>query len=44
LSDYVETIAAERYRNYLKEEGRKRRRSEWTQHVIAALPAGKIDI
>jgi septin family protein len=37
LSDYVETIAAKRYRNYLKEEERKRRRSEWTQHVIAAL-------
>jgi hypothetical protein len=36
LSDYVETIAAKRYRNYLKEEERKRRRSEWT-HVIAAL-------
>ena len=44
LSDYVETIAAKRYHNYLKEEERKRRRSEWTQHVIAALPAGKIDI
>jgi hypothetical protein len=37
LSDYVETIAAKRYRNYLKEEERKRRRSDWTQHIIAAL-------
>jgi hypothetical protein len=37
LSDYAETIAAKRYRNYLKEEERKRRRSEWSQHVIAAL-------
>jgi hypothetical protein len=37
LSDYVETIAAKRYRNYLKEEESKRRRSESTQHVIAAL-------
>jgi len=37
LSDYVETIAAKRYRNYLKEEERKRRRSDWTRHVIAAL-------
>ena len=37
MSDYAETIAAKRYRNYLKEEERKRRRSEWTQHVIAAL-------
>jgi len=36
LSDYVGTIAAERYRLYLKEE-RKRRHSEWTQHVIAAI-------
>jgi len=34
LSDYVETIAAKRYRNYLKEE---ERRSDWTRHVIAAL-------
>ncbi|HYA84039.1 MAG TPA: hypothetical protein VEH06_11415 [Candidatus Bathyarchaeia archaeon] len=37
MSDYVETIAAKRYHNYLKEEERKRRRSEWTRHVIAAL-------
>jgi hypothetical protein len=37
LSDYVETIAAKRYRNYLREEERKTRRSEWTQHIIAVL-------
>ena len=37
MSDYVETIAAKRYRNYLKEEEGKRRRSEWKQYVIAAL-------
>jgi hypothetical protein len=36
LSDYVGTIAAKRYRLYLKEE-RKKRYSEWTQYVIAAL-------
>jgi uncharacterized membrane protein len=37
LSDYIETIAAKRYRNYLREEERKTRRSEWTQHIIAVL-------
>ena len=37
LSDYVGTIAATRYRLYLKEEERKRRHSEWTQNVIAAI-------
>jgi hypothetical protein len=37
LSDYVGTIAAKRYRLYLKEEERKRRFSEWTQNVIAAI-------
>jgi hypothetical protein len=37
LSDYVGTIAAKRYRLYLKEEERKRRYSEWTQYVIAAI-------
>ena len=37
MSDYVGTIAAKRYRLYLKEEERKRRRSEWTQYVIAAI-------
>jgi hypothetical protein len=36
LSDYVGTITATRYRLYLKEE-RKRRHSEWTQNVIAAI-------
>ena len=36
MSDYVGTIAAERYRLYLKEE-RKRRYSEWKQYVIAAI-------
>ncbi|MBV9178438.1 MAG: hypothetical protein JO297_15540 [Nitrososphaeraceae archaeon] len=34
--DYIDTIAAERYRLYLKEEERKRRYSEWKQYVIAA--------
>ena len=37
LSDYVGTIAAKQYRFYLKEEERKRRHSEWTQYVIAAI-------
>jgi hypothetical protein len=37
LSDYVGTIAAKRYRFYLKEEERKRRYSERTQYVIAAI-------
>jgi hypothetical protein len=37
LSDYVGTIAAKRYRLYLKEEERKRRHSDWTQHVIAVI-------
>ena len=37
LSDYACTIAAERYRRYLKEEQRKRSHSEWTQYVIAAI-------
>ena len=37
LSDYVGTIAAKQYRFYLKEEERKRRYSERTQYVIAAI-------
>jgi len=37
LSDDVGTIAAKRYRVYLKEEDRKRRRSEWTQYIITRL-------
>jgi hypothetical protein len=37
MSDYVDTIAAERYRLYLKEEERKRRYSEWKQYIIAAI-------
>jgi len=37
LSDYVGTIAAKRYRLYLKEEERKKRYSEWTQYVIASI-------
>ena len=37
LSDDVGTIAAKRYRLYLKEGDRKRRHSEWTQYVIAAI-------
>jgi len=37
LSDDVGTIAARRYHLYLKEEDRKRRHSEWTQYVIAAI-------
>jgi septin family protein len=37
LSDYVGTIAAKRYRLYLKEEERKRRHTEWMQYVIAAI-------
>jgi hypothetical protein len=36
LYDNVGTIAAKRYRLYLKEE-RKRRHLEWTQRVIAAI-------
>ena len=37
MSDYVGTIAAKRYRLYLKEEERKKRHSEGTQYVIAAI-------
>jgi hypothetical protein len=37
MSDYVGTIAAKRYCLYLKEEERKRRYSEWTEYVIAAI-------
>jgi len=37
MSDYVDTIAAKRYRLYLKEEEGKRRYSEWTQYVIDAI-------
>ncbi|MDQ6667667.1 MAG: hypothetical protein M3Y53_05500 [Thermoproteota archaeon] len=37
MSDYVGTIATTRYRLYLKEEERRRRHSEWTQYVIAAM-------
>jgi hypothetical protein len=36
MPDYMDAIAAERYRLYLKEE-RKRRYSEWKQYVIAAI-------
>jgi hypothetical protein len=37
MSDYVGTIAARRYRLYLKEEERKSRHSGWIQYVIAAI-------
>ena len=38
LSDDVGTIAAKRYRLYLKEEEeRKKRYSQWMQYVIAAI-------
>jgi hypothetical protein len=37
LFDHIETIATKRYRNYLREEERKTRRSEWTQHIIAVF-------
>jgi hypothetical protein len=37
MSDYVGTIAARRYRLYLKEEERKSRHSRWMQYVIAAI-------
>jgi hypothetical protein len=37
LYDNVATIAAKRYRLYLKEEGCRRRHLEWTQRVIAAI-------
>jgi hypothetical protein len=37
LSDYLGTIAAKRYRLYLKEEERKSRHSAWMQYVIAAI-------
>jgi hypothetical protein len=37
MSDYVATIAAKRYRLYLKEEERKSRHSGWMQYVIAAI-------
>jgi len=37
LSNVVGTIAAKRYRLYQKEEDKKRRHSEWTQYIIAAI-------
>jgi septin family protein len=37
MSDYVATIAAKRYRLYLKEEERMRRHSKWMQYVVAAI-------
>jgi hypothetical protein len=37
LYDNVATIAAKRYRLYLKEEERTRRHLEWTKRVIAAI-------
>ena len=37
LSDYLGTIAAKRYRLYLKEEERNKRHLEWTQYVIAPI-------
>jgi hypothetical protein len=37
MSYHIDTIAAKRYHLYLKEEDRKRRHSEWTQYVIAAI-------
>jgi hypothetical protein len=33
----VGIIAEKRYRLYLKEEERKRRHSEWSQYIIAAI-------
>ncbi|MDQ6864796.1 MAG: hypothetical protein M3044_13350 [Thermoproteota archaeon] len=37
LAKLFDKLAAKRYRLYLKEEERKRRYSEWTQYVIAAI-------
>jgi hypothetical protein len=37
LSDEIGTIAAKRYRLYLKEEDRKKRHSEWTKYIITAI-------
>ena len=37
MSDYVATIAAKRYRLFLKEEERKSSHSGWMQYVIAAI-------
>ena len=37
MSDYVGTIAARRYRLYLKEEEMKSRHSGWMQFVIASI-------
>jgi hypothetical protein len=37
LYDNVATIAAKRYRLYLKEEECRKRHLEWTQRVIAAI-------
>jgi hypothetical protein len=37
MFDYLGSIAAKRYRLYLKEEERKKRYSEWMQNVIAAI-------
>jgi hypothetical protein len=37
LYDNVATIAAKRYRLYLKKEERRRRHLEWMQRVITAI-------
>jgi hypothetical protein len=37
LVNYVGTIAANRYRLYLKKEEMERRHSQWTQYVISVI-------
>jgi hypothetical protein len=36
-NEYIATLAAKRYQNYLKEEEKKRRYSKWLEEIIAAI-------
>jgi len=36
-NEYIATLAAKRYQNYLKEEEKKRRYSKWLEEIIAGI-------
>lgn len=36
-NEYIATLAAKRYQNYLKEEEKKRRYSKWLEEIITAI-------
>jgi hypothetical protein len=36
-NEYIATLAAKRYQNYLKEEEKNRRYSKWLEKIIAAI-------